>query len=353
MTSRERIQAALNLKKSDRVAIQDAPWSTTISRWHEEGLPADQTPESYFSYEFSGFGFDNSFQMPEAILEETDDYKIVRNSNGAISKNWKTKTSTPGYEKFTITDRKSWENYKPRLQWNDTRVNWARDLPRHKSEREKGKFVNFGAAVGYDRTQGICGSEQLLMAMIDDPNWVRDMFATVAQLTIEGLEEMLGRGFEFDGVWLYDDMGYRNASLFSPQAYRELSFPYHKKLCDFCHARGMKVILHSCGNVMQLVPMLIEAGFDCLQPLEVKAGMDIFKLKQNYGNQLALMGGIDVRKMADPNPAVIEEEIKTKFETAMADGGYIYHSDHSVPDNVSFNQYKNVIRLVHKYGRFL
>ena len=351
-TSRDRVLAALNHKKADRVAIHDSPWMTTISRWHREGLPEDLGPEQYFVYEFSGFGFDGSFQFPDEILEETDEYIIRRTGDGAIRKDWKAKTSTPAYEEFTITDRKSWDEYKSQLTWNDTRVKWAQDLHRNQAEREKGQFVHFGAAIGYDRTQGICGSERLLMAMLDDPDWVRDMFAHVAQLAIDAMEAMLGRGFEFDGVWLFDDMGYRNASLFSPRTYRELSFPYHKKLCDFIHSKGLKVILHSCGNVMELVPYLIEAGFDCLQPLEVKAGMDIFKLKRTYGDVLALMGGIDVRKMADSNPSAIEEEIRTKFEVAMSDGAYIYHSDHSVPDNVSFERYKRVIELVHKYGEF-
>jgi hypothetical protein len=56
--------------------------------------------------------------------------------------------------------------------------------------------------------------------------------------------------------------------------------------------------------------------------------------------------------MADPNPTVIEEEIRRKFEVAMLGGGYIYHSDHSIPKNVSFEQYKRTIALVRKYGQY-
>jgi hypothetical protein len=62
------------------------------------------------------------------------------------------------------------------------------------------------------------------------------------------------------------------------------------------------------------------------------------------------MGGIDVRLMSDPDPTKIEEEIKRKFEVAKKNGGYIYHSDHSVPKDVSFQQYCHVIELVKKYG---
>ena len=106
------------------------------------------------------------------------------------------------------------------------------------------------------------------------------------------------------------------------------------------------------GRVSELIPGLLEAGLDCLQPVEVKAGMDLVELKKQYGDSLAFMGGIDVRCMADPDPTAIEQEIATKIPAAKKGGGYIYHSDHSVPDNVSFEQYQRTIELVHQYGTY-
>ncbi len=114
----------------------------------------------------------------------------------------------------------------------------------------------------------------------------------------------------------------------------------------------MPTILHCCGYVKELIPHLIEVGLDCLQPLEVKAGMDVRELKEKYGDKLSFMGGIDVRAMANPDPNIIEEEIRSKFEVAKKGGGYIYHSDHSIPNNVSFKQYKRVMELVKKYGKY-
>ena len=134
--------------------------------------------------------------------------------------------------------------------------------------------------------------------------------------------------------------------------YHEQLFPSHIKLCDFLHSKGIKVILHSCGGVRSLTPGFMEAGFDCLEPLEVKSGMDLVELKRSFGEKLVFMGGIDVRAMANPDPAVIEEEIRTKVITAKKSGGYIYHSDHSVPDNVSFKQYQRVMELVKRYGLY-
>ena len=80
--------------------------------------------------------------------------------------------------------------------------------------------------------------------------------------------------------------------------------------------------------------------------------MDLKELKKKYGTEISFMGGIDVRKMSMTDPGIIEDEIKAKLEIAKTGGGYIYHSDHSVPDNVSFKQYKRVIDLVKEYGKY-
>ena len=80
--------------------------------------------------------------------------------------------------------------------------------------------------------------------------------------------------------------------------------------------------------------------------------MDILELKKTYGSAISFMGGIDVRAMADADPSVIEREISTKIPFSKSGGGYIYHSDHSVPDNISFEQYRRVMELVARYGRY-
>ena len=101
-----------------------------------------------------------------------------------------------------------------------------------------------------------------------------------------------------------------------------------------------------------MIPYFIEDGLTCLQPLEVKAGMDLLELKDKFGSRMAFMGGIDVRAMADTDPLVIENEIRTKIPEAKKGGGYIYHSDHSVPNNVSLEQYCRVMELVGEYGAY-
>jgi len=350
MTSRERVLMALNHQEPDRVPIQDGPWATAVTRWRNEGLDTD--PSSYFGYEMVSQGSDTSLQLPFETVEETDEYTVVKNTNGALVRNWKHQTSTPEMIDFTIKDRKTWEEYKPRMTYNESRIDLNNGLKHNQEIRQGDKYLSFSGALGYDKTQGIIGSEALLMAMLDDPDWVADMFMAGVEVMIQNAEEMMASGYVFDGAFLFDDMGYRNGTLFSPADYRELLFPAHKRACDFFKSKNFPIILHSCGCVQAFIPDLIEAGFTCLQPLEVKAGMDVIELKKNFGDKLAFMGGIDVRKMAHPDPDVIEEEIRTKVGITKIGGGYIYHSDHSVPDNISFQQYCRVIELVRQYGTY-
>jgi len=353
MTPRERFLAALSHKEADRIPICDTPWATTIERWHREGLPEDKSPAEYFGYERTGGGgADLSFQFPPQTLQETDDYKIVRDGWGATTRVFKGRESVPELIDYTVTDRKKWEELKPRYTWNESRVNWEAGLAANRAARATGLFVQFSAGFGFDRVQRMVGMTRVLTAIAEDPEWVKEMFDATADLIIAAVEEMTARGFEFDGAFIWNDQAYRNGPFFSPAAWKELEFPAQKRLCDFFHSKGMPVILHTDGDVRPLIPMFIEAGFDCLQPLEVKAGMDLVELKKKYGDRLAFMGGIDARAMADPDPAVIKREIGTKIPFAKKGGGYIYHSDHSVPDDVSFEQYERVMELVLRYGRF-
>ena len=88
-----------------------------------------------------------------------------------------------------------------------------------------------------------------------------------------------------------------------------------------------------------------------MHPLEAKARLDVRDLKPKYGHRLVLFGNIDVRKLS-AGPEAIEEEIRTKVGFAKEGGGYIYHSDHSVPNDVSLENYRYALKMLEKYGRY-
>lgn len=349
MTSRERMLRALRHQEADRIPQQDSLWATTAERWRNEGMP-DVSQTEYFAWDMYGFSADDSLQLPFEVLEETEEFLISRGGDGATVKNWKGSVTTPELVDFAFTSSDEWGKVKPRMVWNDTRINWSW-LQQVNDEAERlQSFRYLGMYEGFTRICDMCGTDTILMAMLEEPEWVADMLLTRAQLEIDIAGAMLEGGYQFEAGWIYDDLGFKLRSFFSVDTYRQIVMPAHKMICDFFKNRGMMMILHSCGYIMELLPLIIETGFDCLQPMEVKAGNDLLQIKAQYGDKIALMGGIDVRAMADPDPAVIEQEISSKIPLAKLGGGYIYHSDHSIPDNVSFSQYQRVMELVRQYG---
>jgi uroporphyrinogen decarboxylase len=110
--------------------------------------------------------------------------------------------------------------------------------------------------------------------------------------------------------------------------------------------------VHSCGFVEPLVPGLIEAGMDCLQAMEVKAGMDLVRLKARYGDRIAFCGGLDIRALETNDTAAIEAELAKKLPAAMAGSGYILHTDHSVSPRVGYETYRYFLERGREMGTY-
>lgn len=155
-----------------------------------------------------------------------------------------------------------------------------------------------------------------------------------------------------DGIWFYEDMGFKERPFMSPEMYRELIMPAHKKTIQFAHDRNLPVIMHSCGCIELLLPHMIEAGIDCLQAMEVKAGMDTIKIKKLYGDKIVLMGGMDVRSLTGNNFDEVDRELEKKMPEVMKDYGYILHTDHSIPDTVKYETYKHFLEKGLELGRY-
>jgi uroporphyrinogen decarboxylase len=145
-------------------------------------------------------------------------------------------------------------------------------------------------------------------------------------------------------------MGYKNRTFFSNELYAELLQPAHKRAIDWAHNHGIKAHLHSCGDVMTRVPQLVEIGLDGLNPIEIKAGMDIKALKRDYGDKLVFHGGANALLMDKPDQIIpfIEDILPIVKEN----GGYIFSSDHSIPNSVSLENYKTIVETVKKIGAY-
>jgi uroporphyrinogen decarboxylase len=186
----------------------------------------------------------------------------------------------------------------------------------------------------------VCGHEHMLVGMALDPDWVKDMCTVYADLTINLMEILFAEEGPPDGLYFFEDMGFKERPFMSPAMYKDIIWPAHKRTFGFGRARGLPIIVHSCGFVEPLVPGLIEAGMDCLQAMEVKAGMDLLRLKRTYGDRIALCGGMDIRALETNDTRAVEKELASKLPEAMAGSGYILHTDHSVSSRVRYETYR-------------
>jgi uroporphyrinogen decarboxylase len=352
MTSYERMKRVFDHQEPDRVPIMDGPWGTTLTRWRREGMPEGVSWVEHFDLDrMGGVGVDTSPRFERRLIEETEEHVIEYNDWGVTTRNLKQTTSTPHDIAFTIHDQATWADAKKRLTPTDDRINWE-DLKRnYPAMRQQNLWISAGAWFGYDIVNArMVGTENLLMGMADDPDWVRDMLDTLCDLALTLLDRVWDAGYTFDEVQWPDDMGYRNGLLFSKDMWADMVRPYQKRTIDWAHAKGIKAQIHSCGNIMELVPELVDLGLDVLNPLEIKAGMDPIGIKQKYGDRLSTRGGFDARNWSAWDTA--EAEILEKLPVLMEGGGYVFASDHSIPDSVSFDTMGRIIELVKRMGRY-
>lgn len=352
MTSWERFKRMYEHREADRIPIIDEPWSGTLRRWRREGMPEGMDWCDYFDVDKLGIiNIDISPRMPEITLEETDRYYIRTSPWGVTMKHFKEEDSTPEFLDFTITTQEAWDQAKKQMTLEDDRIPWEMLRQNYDKWRAEGRWIRAVFWFGFDVTHSwMMGTENTLIAMMEEPELVEDMFDTYLSRCETLFSRIWDAGYRFDEIFWYDDMGYKGTTFFSPNMYRSMLQPYHKRAVDWAHNRGIYAQLHSCGDVMTLLPDIVATGVDALNPLEVKAGMDAFKIKKEYGDRLVLHGGINAVLWNDKD--VILEEIDRKVPVLKENGGFIFSSDHSIPNSVSLENMKAIVEEVKRVGRY-
>jgi uroporphyrinogen decarboxylase len=170
-------------------------------------------------------------------------------------------------------------------------------------------------------------------------------------LLLDCMRHAINMRMKPDALYLVDDMGSTRGLLISPPSWREIFKPIYRELGVFLRENGISFWLHSCGNVEALLEDYIECDLQVLNPLQAHAGLDVRKLKPLYGDRLTFYGNIDARKMSGAAEE-IEAEIRDKVLFAKRGGGYIFHSDHSIPPEVSFDRFLWIMDLARKYGAY-
>jgi uroporphyrinogen decarboxylase len=354
LTTFERMTRMYEHREADRVPITDWAWESTYYRWRSEGLPEGEVWQLLGLDYVAGLDeddIDTSPRFHHVVLEETDTYRIERNKWGVTTRNFKPVSTTPQDLDFEIKDPDTWRKAKERMAPSRDRVNWAKLQAEYKKWREGGAWIVVAPWFGFDIVNTrMCGTERIMLALAEDPEWCVDMFNSQLDLALALLEMIWDEGYTFDELLWFDDMAYRNGLFFSPKMYRELIKPYQQRVIDWAHARGVKAKLHCCGNINSLLSELVGMGIDGLHPLETKAGMDPIAVKRAYGDRLLLHGGFDVRNWSEPDK--VEADIRRALPILKESGGYVFSSDHSIADSVSLSDYRNIVRLVKEVGSY-
>ena len=360
LTSKERFGRILKHQPVDRIGLFEVYWRETVDKWTAEGrLERPQMVSDHFGLDVRRTGGEITpgdyhtinliadLDVGEEIVEETDSVKLVRDGNGALLRWIKNGSGAPEHVDFSVRDRRGWEEHiRPYLldeRSYERRINFAsyRAL-RAKCARDE-RFMTCGVVGPFDQMSPMCGHENLLMGMALDGEWTRAMADLYMTVMVRLLEILFEREGLPDALWVWDDLGFKQRPFMSPAMYRALLFPAHKKLFDFAHSCGLPVVLHCDGYVEPLIPDLIEAGINCLQPIEIKAGMDLLRLKQRFGDRIALIGGMDERVLETNDLAAVDAELESKVPSAMTGSGYVLQVDHSVSPLVEYETYRHFV----------
>jgi len=204
-------------------------------------------------------------------------------------------------------------------------------------QREQVLAVPGGSLYGWLRDW--MGMEKLSLTVYDDPAFFDEMVTTCADCILGVLEKVFASGVQFDACSMWEDMAYRAGPLLSPKHFKKYMLPHYRRIVDLCHRHGVDVIWVDCdGKIDALLPLWLEAGVNCMFPLEVGTwGADPVKFRQQYGKDLLMMGGFDKHILAQSKEAIEREIIR--LAPLVEEGGFIGFCDHRVPPDVPYANY--------------
>ena len=357
MTGKERMTRLLKRQKTDRIGLYEHFWSDTTNDWHDKGkFDKNQSLAEHFGFDIHShwpFNFTADLDFKFQILSEDEDTYTGLDCNFATLRRHKKHEATPEHIDFSIKTAKDYyERIKPLITPSERRINFEQYRIEKAYAAQKERFFVWSGTNAFELMHPVCGHENMLMGMVLEPKWIAEMAMDYAKATVAMQEILFAKEGKPDGIWFYEDMGFKERPFMSPAMYRELILPAHKYTMDFAKSLGLPVIMHSCGYVEPLIPGMIEAGVDCLQVIEVKAGMDLIKIFKEYGDRLSLMGGIDVRTLYSNDKEIIDLELESKIPIVKEGFGYTLHSDHSIPKTVDIGTYAYFVEKGLELGRF-
>ncbi len=345
MNDRERFIAVMEYQSVDRVPLWDfGVWPETIERWKGERYDPANPPVFTDRRDWqSGWFFPNP-PFERTTVEEDDRTVLYVNHEGILMRERKDNpmSSMPQFVKFPVETREEFRRFwKERMQPNLSKrlgENWRERLGAYRN-RDYPLIViadRWGGFFGPLRN--LLGVEKLCMLFHDDPAFIEEMMEANADFIIAIMDQVL-EATDIDVFGFWEDMAYKAGPLVGPTLYRKYALPRYRRVVDFLHSRGVPYIsLDSDGDITRLIPIWVDAGINVLYPFEVQCGMDVFKVRREYGKDLRLWYGVNKRAAAEGLGSIITEINRVK--PLITDGGYIPGPDHSFPPDVSFDNYR-------------
>jgi uroporphyrinogen decarboxylase len=364
-----RMNKTLYHQEADRVPTSDFYWGSFLERWRQDlGLPADADIYKYYDLDWQVTipNMDPHIKQFE-MLKETDEEVVVRTGFEAVIRK-KFADPMPAFLRFetdSIDKMRAFEFDDP---WDDRRYfsagdnqiagvgdGFARNSPAW-IETVKTLYPDFpvygSICEGHETLWRIIGSENVMLWIGLYPDEIARFVERINEFAVEVTKAQIKAADGLlDGMVIWGDVAYRKDLFFSPDYWRKHFKPGVKAIIDVCHEHGLPVIYHGCGNVKRIFEDFIEVGVDAYNPLEAKAGLDVVDLRRQYGHRIGFCGNMNVLEWAEEGQEGLKAIVLRKLNAAKG-GGYIFQSDHSVPSNVSGQNYEFVVNLIRQYGQY-
>jgi hypothetical protein len=371
MNNRQRFRETILFGNPDKVPLNPGgPRESTLRAWYEQGLPRDVNwmdyllhmigvePESHkHQYVDLGVSFRMIPTFEEKILEHKNGHYIVQDWMGAITEisdefdytyiRTAKDFVTRKWHKFPIQNRDDWDAMKERYKV-DTVGRFPDDFEERcqvVSSPDYDHVVTFRFNGPFWQLREWLGFENLCIMMIEDPEFIEEMIDFWTDFASQTMSRILQQA-AVDCVGICEDMAYKAHSMISPAMTRRFLQPSYNRWVKEIKSKDCPIIdMDSDGYIGELIPIWIESGINCCDPIEVAAGNDILEYRRRFGRQMAYRGGIDKRALAKGGQ-VMRDEIMRIVPPLIEGGGYIPGCDHGVPPDISWNNFVEYTKLL-------
>ncbi len=320
--------------------------------WETQGATPEELDFSAFDYrapKTSGIAANAGGRMDAwcKIVEETDQVIRYRDDLGRALTLEKGFATIPLPQTHPVKNMDDWLAIKPKYEFSESRFNedWA---VRARAAREAGNALVLGIPGGFDEPRQLLGEEELCCAYYEQPELIHDMLDTIGRTALQVCDRVCNE-VQVDILSVHEDMAGKSGPLAGPRQIEEFIKPYYRRIWDRVQERGARLFdQDSDGDMNGVIQSFIDAGINCMHPMEPAANMDVVQVREKYGERLAFYGGIDkhvLRRSKDE----IEAELEYKVPPLLKSGGCVFAVDHRIPNGTPLENYRFYIKRMWEY----